>query len=57
MYKHMNPAKIDRNKDIVLKRKRNPKKWTFEALGHLYCIDKSTVYLVWKRDRAKVGSG
>ena len=53
----MNKANLERNKELVLKRKRNPKKWTFRALSEFFRLDVKTVYTIWERDKRKFGGG
>lgn len=56
-YIFMNKPKVKRNSNIVLKRKANPKKWTFRALGKFFKLDEKTVYEIWKRDQDKYSWG
>lgn len=46
-------AKIERNKELVLKRLSDPKKWSFGKLGDHYCIGKTVAEEIFKRDEAK----
>lgn len=44
---------IERNKDLVLKRINDPKKWSFEALGAYFRMHKTTAEQIFKRDVSK----
>ena len=46
----MSLAKIERNKDIVLKRKKDAKKWTWGELGKLYNLHRSRVHHIYMRE-------
>jgi len=42
------------NKEIVLKHKRNPAKWSFQKLANHYKFKaKSTVFDIWRRNKNK----
>ena len=47
----MNPAKKIRNRAIVRMHKKDAKRWTFRALAAYFCIDFTTVYGIWRRDK------
>lgn len=47
----MMPRKLERNKDMVEKRWKDPKKWTFQALGAHFHLNKKTVHTIWVRDK------
>lgn len=42
--------KEERNKELVLKRLEDPKRWTFDALADHYGIGKRAVWEVFQRD-------
>lgn len=41
---------VERNRDLVLKRLRNPAKWSWAELGKLYKIDRHTARDIFYRD-------
>lgn len=43
------PEKELRNREIVAKRWEDPKKWSFQALGVHFNLNKKTAYDVWRR--------
>lgn len=47
----MYPKKCRRNRELVKRRMRDPKKWSFRKLADFYNIKVSTVYKIWKRDK------
>lgn len=49
----MNRPKIERNRELILKRKKDPKKWTFRALAKHYGLKSSTVHEIWEREQYK----
>lgn len=52
----MRKPNVDLNEEIVLKRKSDPKKWTFSALAKHYKFNaKSTVYEIWANNKKKYG--
>lgn len=44
------PANTERNKDLVLKRVEDPKKWAFRALGKHFRIDTRAAWEIFQRD-------
>jgi hypothetical protein len=44
---------VDRNKELVEKRIRDPKKWSYGNLGKFYNMDKKTAYEIFDRDYKK----
>jgi len=48
----MNPNE-DRNKELVLKRIKDPFKWSYGELGSFYNIHKTTAEEIFKRDMHK----
>lgn len=46
-------AKTKRNKELVLKRVNDPKKWSFGKLGLFYKLHKTTAEQIFKRDLEK----
>ncbi len=44
------PAHTERNKDLVLKRVGDPKKWSFRALGKHFRIDTRSAWEIFQRD-------
>ena len=49
----MTLPKTDRNKELVQKRKKNPKLWTFRKLGAFFNIDFKTAQEIWERETEK----
>jgi hypothetical protein len=49
----MTGIKTERNKGIVQKRNKNPKKWTWGELSNYYGIDRYTVRDIYYRDKEK----
>lgn len=47
--------KIQRNKELVAKRLKDPKLWSFAKLGELYNLHKTTVEEIFKRDVKRYG--
>lgn len=43
-----------RNKEILKKRKKNSRTWTFAKLGEHYGIDRRTVQKIYKRELARI---
>ena len=43
----MNPKKLERNKELIKKRKKG---WTFRRIAHEYNLDVKTVFRIIKRD-------
>lgn len=44
--------KIERNRELVLKRKKDPVKWSFSKLGDHYGMTKRAVWEIWERDKS-----
>ncbi len=47
------PQKTERNKDLVLKRILEPKKWGYRALGDHFRMDTRAVWEIFQRDHTK----
>lgn len=47
------PPKEERNKDLVLKRVKNPKRWGYRALSAHFHIDTRAVWEIVQRDLKK----
>lgn len=47
-------TKTERNKDLVLKRYSNPKKWGWGELGKLYGIHRQYAKDIFERDHANI---
>lgn len=45
------PEKVERNKEMVLKRKADPRKWSIRNLGKHYGISERAVWEIWHRDK------
>lgn len=45
------PEKVERNKELVLKRKEDPRKWSIRKLGAHYGISERAVWEIWHRDK------
>lgn len=43
--------KVERNRELVLKRKEDPRKWSIAKLGEHYGITKRAVWEIWHRDK------
>lgn len=48
-----NEKKSDRNRELVRKRDRNPKRWSFAALGAFYGIRPETAFEIYHREKAR----
>ena len=48
-----NPPKEERNKELVLKRLRDPKRWTFRALGSFFNLSEASTHEIFHRDKEK----
>ncbi len=46
----MSGTKTERNRGIVEKRNKNPKKWTWGSLAKYYGIDRHTIRDIYDRD-------
>ena len=50
------PAKKERNKELVLKRLSNPKRWSFRRLGRFFNMDVRAAWDIFQRDKDKYGT-
>ena len=48
-----NTEKFERNKELIIKRLSNEKKWSFGELGKFYKIHRTTAEEIFKRDLIK----
>lgn len=44
---------IERNKELVIKRLHDPKKWSYGKLGEFYKIHRTTAEEIFLRDKEK----
>lgn len=45
------PFKVERNKQLVMLRKKNPEKYTFRELAKIFKIDVRAVWEIYQRDK------
>lgn len=45
--------KRDRNRELIQKRDRSPKKWTFEELGKYFGISPTSAFEIYRREKAR----
>lgn len=48
-----NEKKAERNIELMQKRDRNPKRWSFSELGKFYGIKTSTAFEIYHREKAR----
>ena len=56
---NLNPMirpKEKRNNELVRLRDRDPRKWTFDALGEKYGIAPATAFEIYHREKARMAS-
>lgn len=51
-----NKMKTERNRELVRKRDKDPKYWSFGRLGDFYGIRKVTAYQIYKREKQRLAS-